>query len=398
MTLRNTIPAPEATFQALFEYCQAHGWAGHDPYDALNSRLLESFPGGKLKLPRLLATQLFKRSPINFRGLFGVPPTENPKALALNLRAILAVAPLSLVDTSGLITHFVERIAALRSRESDYWCWGYSFPWQTRTICVPRGAPNLVCTAFVADALLDVWEHHPDDRLLTMATSAASYLSRELYFEAPGGIVSFAYPAAGLCSVIYNANFLAAALLMRAHRLVPDELGFKRALLASRFSASRQRPDGSWPYGAAATQSWIDNFHTGYNLAALRSIGRSLASTEFDGNVASGFDFYKEHFLRDDGAPRYFHDKTYPIDIHCVAQTILTMLEFADLDTTAPDRALQTYNWAMRNMWNRGGFFYYRALRLMTIRIPYMRWSQAWMLLALAQLSSRHRSASQRLH
>jgi len=37
-------------------------------------------------------------------------------------------------------------------------------------------------------------------------------------------------------------------------------------------------------------------------------------------------------------------------------------------------------------MWDNHGFFYYRVLRFMTVRTSYMRWSQAWMLLALATL------------
>jgi len=37
-------------------------------------------------------------------------------------------------------------------------------------------------------------------------------------------------------------------------------------------------------------------------------------------------------------------------------------------------------------MWDDRGFFYYRVLRSFTIRTSYMRWSQAWMLLALSVL------------
>jgi len=39
-------------------------------------------------------------------------------------------------------------------------------------------------------------------------------------------------------------------------------------------------------------------------------------------------------------------------------------------------------------MWDERGFFYYRVLRLGTIKTSYMRWSQAWMMLALATLLS----------
>jgi len=37
-------------------------------------------------------------------------------------------------------------------------------------------------------------------------------------------------------------------------------------------------------------------------------------------------------------------------------------------------------------MWDERGFFYYRVLRTGTIKTSYMRWSQAWMLLATSML------------
>lgn len=136
----------------------------------------------------------------------------------------------------------------------------------------------------------------------------------------------------------------------------------------------------------AASQQWIDNFHTGYNLGALRSIGASLGGPEFEDSVRRGFEFYREHFFRDDAAPKYFHDRDYPIDVHCVAQSILTLLEFQDLNAGNLQMVQAVFEWAMKHMWDERGFFYYRVLRLGTIRTSYMRWSQAWMLLALTTL------------
>ena len=378
--------APNEALRALFAYCQGRDWAGHDPYDALNSRVFDVVPGANTRIPRLVMTQLLKRSPVNFRGLLRIQPTQNPKALALMLTASLKLDGSGVIDTQTLRSYFIDRICALRSTGTDDWCWGYSFPWQTRTLMVPRGAPNLVCTTFVANALMDAWERDHDPRLLEMVWSAAQYIVRDLYFEDPRGSASFAYPRSDMKSKIHNANLLAAALLIRVQAQRPDEPMLARALAAARFSASRQRPDGSWPYGDAPSQQWIDNFHTGYNLSALRSIGRTLGSNEFEEHVHKGFAFYRTHFVREDGAPRYFHDNTYPIDIHCAAQTILTLLEFTDLDASGPQRARQVYDWSMGHMWDRRGFFYYRVLPFLKIRISYMRWSQAWMLLAIATM------------
>jgi hypothetical protein len=42
--------------------------------------------------------------------------------------------------------------------------------------------------------------------------------------------------------------------------------------------------------------------------------------------------------------------------------------------------------WCIENLRDEDGFFYYQRRRLYTVRTAYMRWSQAWMLYALARL------------
>ena len=111
-----------------------------------------------------------------------------------------------------------------------------------------------------------------------------------------------------------------------------------------------------------------------------------LASDEFEPRVRLGFEFYRSKFFLEDGSVRYFHDNTYPIDTHCLAQSILTPLDLKDLDTGSLAMARSVFRWTMDHMWDERGFFYYRKLRLVKIRTSYMRWTQAWMFLALAAL------------
>jgi hypothetical protein len=237
----------------------------------------------------------------------------------------------------------------------------------------------------VADALLDAYEQHRESRCLMMAASAAKYIRKELYWTA-GSAAAFSYPLPASRVRIHNANFLGAALLCRVHTHTRDRQLLGPALNVARYSVSRQHDDGSWDYGEEPTQRWIDNFHTGYNLCALHSIGRSLETTEFEPSVRRGLAFYRGHFFREDGAPRYFHDRTYPLDIHSVAQSIITLVTLKDLDPDNMRLAQAVFRWAMDNMWDDRGFFYYRVHRFGTIRTSYMRWSQAWMLLGLATL------------
>jgi hypothetical protein len=48
--------------------------------------------------------------------------------------------------------------------------------------------------------------------------------------------------------------------------------------------------------------------------------------------------------------------------------------------------ANEVYKWAMDNLWNEKEFLYYQILPYTNNKISYLRWSQAWMLLAISTL------------
>jgi len=382
----------------LLAYCRANNWAGYDPYDALNSPVIKYLPFLNLRLPRIALTQVLKKNPINLRPLLLIPKTENPKAIALFLMAFLKLRRLGLLEDESLIPLMVEKLISLRAPNNlsnpsnpnnPYWCWGYSFPWQTRTILVPCAAPNIVCTCFVANALLDAYERNPEPRYLSMATSAAEYILNELYWTEGNSTACFSYfryPVESLPHQVHNINFLGAALLCRVYKHTAEKKFIEPALKAAQYSAAKQHDDGSWNYGEHPTHRWIDSFHTGYKLCSLRSICQYTGRPEFEVQIRGGFKFYRHHFFEEDGAPRYFHDRTYPIDIHNVAQSIITLLTFKGLNENNVSLAHAVFTWAMTHMWNEHGYFYYQINPLFTTKTSYMRWSQAWMFLALSTL------------
>ena len=378
----------ETKIKKLMAYCQANDWAGYDPFDAVNSRVFAALPFLNSRFPRLVMTQALKRSPVNIRRFLGIPKTQNPKAIALFLSAFLKLSRTGAAKSEELIEPMIERLIALRSQGVPYWCWGYSFPWQTRTVVVPTGAPNLVCTTFVGNALLDAYEERQDQRCLDMAVSAAEYIQDVLYWTNRELAAGYSYPVPNLRNLVHNANLLGAALLCRAYKHTGQQRFLGSALRVARCAVAMQHPDGSWDYGEAQSQKWIDNFHTGYNLCALQDIGRDAETAEFEPSIRGGLEFYRAHFFREDGAPKYFHNRPYPVDIHCVAQSIITLVALKDLDPSNIELARSVFQWAINYMWDERGFFYYRVQRFCTIRISYMRWAQAWMLLAMSVLQS----------
>jgi hypothetical protein len=56
------------------------------------------------------------------------------------------------------------------------------------------------------------------------------------------------------------------------------------------------------------------------------------------------------------------------------------------MDDGAMALAEKIAGWTIENLRDSSGYFYYQRRRLFTVRIPFMRWTQAWMLYAIARL------------
>jgi hypothetical protein len=369
----------------LLDYCRENEWSGYDPYDALNSRIFKALPFINFKIACLALTQFMKRCPINFRPLLLVPKTPNPKGIALFLSSLVKLSRIGLVDGDTPVRSMADKLLSLRSPGEQCSTWGYNFDWQTRVSLVPKGSPNIICSTFAANALLDAYEKSQNDQWLGAAVSTADFILKKLFWREGDSIACFDYTPLGH-SVIHNANLLGASFLCRVGQLTGERKFLEPALDVARFSVSKQHTDGAWDYGEAPTQRWIDNFHTGFNLVALRHIHDYTGTMGFNLAIRRGFDFYRAHFFREDAAPRYYHDATYPIDIHSVAQSLITLTEFRDFAEDNANLAQSVFDWAIKNMWDNRGFFYFQKHARFTVRTSFMRWSQAWMLLAMAML------------
>jgi len=127
--------------------------------------------------------------------------------------------------------------------------------------------------------------------------------------------------------------------------------------------------------------TWIDNFHTGFNLCAIDSYMKHTGDNSYKDSIEKGLTYHlKNHFL-DDMTPKYYNTTLYPIDIHNYAQGIITMLKFSK-----KKEAISLAENAIKNMQDKKGFFYFQKNRHLTTKIPYIRWSQAWMFYALSLL------------
>ncbi len=174
-------------------------------------------------------------------------------------------------------------------------------------------------------------------------------------------------------------------MLARVYSYTKDEAVLEAARASVIACAKAQRDDGAWTYGTR-TSLWVDSFHTGYNLECISEYQKYSGDYSFQKYIDKGLKYYLENFFLEDGTPKYYDNKTYPIDIHAPAQLIATLSRLNIL-TINRNLVNSVLNWTIDHMQDQNnGYFYYQLKRGISSRIPYMRWSQAWMFYAFSFL------------
>ena len=378
----------EDTYLTLLSWCREHDFAGHDPFDALNSQLFQSTPLANSRSARFIWTQLVKRSPSDLRSLSRVPVQRNSKGIALFALAQLANhRRIRSSCSESEVRSLLDDLLSMQLEGFSGACWGYNFDWQSRNFFAPRGTPTIVPTAFAARALIESAREFSDEEYLATARSVCNFILQDLQrTEASEEQICFSYSPQD-STKIFNASLLAAEVLAGVGSLTGEAELLEYARKAARFVVTSQKPDGSWPYGTEGAQDWVDNFHTAYVLFSLqRIIKTGVSDARFEESLRRGYKYWRETFFRADGWPKYYSNDPYPADAHAGASAIVTFLELSELDQGSVRRAEDVARWTIENLRDSQGFFYYQKRRFYTVRKPYMRWSQAWMLYGLARL------------
>lgn len=358
---------------------EREGYAGWDPYDALSSRHVRRV--ARTPVLRRIAIQTLKWLPFNLRPMLGVPRQQHTKGLALILQAYARLAQIE-----GFGAPYRDRAVqlgeALNSRALSTRsgaAWGYDFDVQTRWGRYSAGQPNAIATAFATHALLDLAEatggpHVPDACLRAMEYACSELLQR----TSTGSY--FAYFAGGT-TPIHNANLLLASVFARIGEAGPC---LEEARAAVDYSLRRQRPDGTWPYGEAESLGWVDGFHTGYVLGSLAWWHRYTGDVAIREALVKGLDVYITALIESDGLARASLTSRYPVDIHASATAIYTLSELLEYDSRALSTAESVLRWTLRRMQRPDGHFAFQQLGPFRNAVPYMRWSDGHMLLALS--------------
>lgn len=381
----------EHSAHKLDEWITANDWKAYDPFDGLSAT---RFGLGNVKnhYLKIVIQQSVRRLAINVRPILGIRPQTSSKGMGY-----CALGYLHLYRATG-DAHFMDKLKYCLDWLMDDYCedfsgrsWGNHFNYEFRAGTIPRGVPTIVWTSLIANVFLDAYDEIGDERYLETARLVGEFICKDLsrHYE-DDGTFCFMYTPIKKTDLfefcIHNSNVLGGWLLARLHQYTAEDQLLELARQSIGYTANRQLENGGWNYGEPSKFHWVDSFHTGYVLESLHGYQKATGDDTFNDVLVKGYKYFIEKFFEQDGTPRYYDYKRYPIDIQCASQGIQTLVNLRQYDDASVSIATKVAEWTIRNMQDPSGFFYYRKYPLITNKTPLFHWGQATMLAALAVL------------
>lgn len=387
---RANVPSAGVQDQVLTSIKQVQTWVegqnyrGYEPFDGLSS-WFRPLTFGNLMAERILM-QTVRQSPINLRPIMGVSKKDSTKG-----RGYMAWGYLYLHKATGNKEYLQKAEACLdwldhhKVPRFKFHSWSNHFDFSSRGGTYTKDDPIIVWTSLIGQAYLEAYEQTRNERWLKIAESVCGWIMALPREETPtGNCLSY---LAHVQSSIHNASMLGAATLARASKFTGNKEYREVARSAMQYSCSRLLADGSWWYAENPRYHWIDNFHTGYNLDSLKCYIDSTGDQTWVPEMSRALNFFKAHFFEESGRPRYYHNRTYPVDSQCAGQSIDTLALFSDFDPECLPLACKVANWTIENMQEPDGHFHYRHYPWGKAKTPMLHWGQGVIFKGLAVLA-----------
>ncbi len=375
----------------LEAFCKQQSYQGYSLYDSHNGFIpFEKFG----KTISFLANQAIKRSPVNIRPIIGVKKGINPKGYGLFLHAYSLLAEMDVIDKNEAeekAHFFFNWLKKNPSKGYSGHCWGYNYDWPHKNGDVfYKNTPSSVVTGFISRALFEYYKLCKNPEIKRIINSSANFILNDIILTETEFGLCFSYTPARR-DLTVNASLLAAEVLVYDDYLHNKSEHKDVVKGVMDFTKHFQNKDGSWYYkhklDSYDPKNQID-FHQGYVCETMHNIikyGQGLYD-DYLPCIKKGLNFYYANQFDEQGRGFWRLPAKWPIDIHNQCQGIITFAKFKDFEKDYLPFAKTIAQWTINNMQGKKGNFYYQKWPLITNKVNYLRWNQAWMLLALSTL------------
>ena len=380
------------SIQKLDNWLEKNGWAGYDPYDIkghpmfLRLQQLQDKASFVDKVKRKLFFSVQSLFPMTSRKLFGIKKQVNAKAMGL-----FASAYINLYRAEKR-EQYLEKAKQcmdwlLKNPSKGYsgLCWGYPFDWQSR-VFIPKGTPSGVVSSICGHAFGEFYQLTQEEQYLEICKSICQFYLNDLNIDkVDDKRICFSYTPVDRFHV-HNANLFIADFLIRIGYETNNSDFVDLGLKALNYTLAEQNPDDSFYYwGPPDTLLFhIDHYHTGFVLRALYGIYKVTKDKQLFPKIEKCYHHYLENLFENNMIPKLKPDSKYPTNIHSCAEAILCLSTLSEDFPEGLETLKKTTTWTIQNMQDKKGYFYYMMHPNRTIKIPYIRWAQAWMLNALS--------------
>lgn len=392
--------------QGLLNWLLTNGWSGWDPYDIYDSWLGRWATKKENILQRgfnYLLSEGNELSPILLRRMLDIKPSTNPKAMGLFALSFLKLAEFGQPAKKSLYQESANQCLGWlnNNKVTKYGgCgWGYPFNWQSR-ILIKKHTPTAVNSSIIGNAYWWNYVTHGDEKALNTCKSICEFFLNGLNRSMPDSDGSFCFSYTPVDNFqVHNANLFVSEFLIRIGTETSNYQWVDIGLQALNFSLAEIRDDGTLNYWSNDQASGVqqDTYHSGFEIRALNAISRTLDSNHLTKKTKIYFNAWLEQYLPNDGALKLGGSEEKCVEVHRTAEAVLVLKDMLDSEIIDKEIFVQNITKvlpAITELWVQGetdsGYFTSKACRgyakFLKSEIPYIRWGQAWMFLALTEL------------
>jgi hypothetical protein len=382
-----------------------NGWAGWDPYDIWDNRFglwVTKRENYIQRIAKAIISRVNRFAPNTLRKVLNVKPRINAKAMGLFAAGFLQLESVDnfsepLGDKPGYEPCFrwLDDNKVVRFGGCG---WGYPFDWRSRVL-IPKNTPTVVNSAIIGDAYWLKYKLHGEKKALAQCENICQFIFSGLNrsSQKPNGAFCFSYtPVDGF--QVHNANLFGAEFLIRIGLENGRDDWVRAGKLAANFSLSEIREDGTLNYWSNEQAQGLqqDTYHSGFEIRALNRIACLTGDKKIRQAADRYFQTWIADYFSENGTPGLGRGRFNVIEVHSCAEAILCATKMFETGNFSSELFLKHIQGAMSaadKLWisnnSDKGFFAHRVQGKLGVEIksaiPYIRWGQAWMILALSE-------------
>jgi hypothetical protein len=375
----------ESIIADCINFTDQRDYISYDVFDAMNSNFLSKITGNNVFLKRV-AIQLNAKSLMNLRPLLGVKKMVHTKTLSDFLSIYSHLYSITRDENYKIKAHEIyNQLWERRIKIDNGFGWGLNFHYSTRFTNASKSTPNLYNTLNASHSIIDFYEVFNSIELKDFLDGVLDFILNYLGVVEETETISWLryYPKqTGMPTP--NVNATSASLFVRINSIYANKIDHSLIVKLLNFVKVNQNKDGSWYYTTNEKGRWIDGFHTGFVLESLALIKKLDSKYDVDKCLDLGVDYFIKNLISEDFIPKYFDNKTYPIESQNCAQCIQTLSKLIMYNNyNLNDLLEKVIKVVLDNLYDKEGYFYHKKTKISTYKHYYGRWSQSPMILSL---------------